>query len=109
MVAAGVGIMLADTVAPWRQAYDGALDAGFQIVCAFFFTEYVLRLWAAPGAPGAAHHAKWRARLAWTRSLGGVCDFLGALPGVIDIVFDPRYASLFGFISSSSSATRRGW
>ena len=98
MVAAGVGIMLADTVVPWRQAYDDALDAGFQIVCAFFFAEYALRLWAAPGAPGAAHHAKWRARLAWARSLGGVCDFLGALPGAIDIVFDPRYASLFGFI-----------
>ena len=98
MVAAGVGIMLADTVVPWRQAYDDALDAGFQIVCAFFFAEYVLRLWAAPGAPGATHHAKWRARLAWARSLGGVCDFLGALPGVLDIVFDPRYASLFGFI-----------
>ena len=98
MVAAGVGIMLADTVVPWRQAYDDALDAGFQIVCAFFFAEYALRLWAAPGAPGAAHHAKWRARLAWARSLGGVCDFLGTLPGVIDIVFDPRYASLFGFI-----------
>jgi voltage-gated potassium channel len=98
MVAAGVGIMLADTVVPWREAYHAALDAGFQIICAFFFAEYALRLWAAPGAPGAAHHAKWRARLAWTRSLGGVCDFLGALPGVIDIVFDPRYASLFGFI-----------
>src|SRR5207249_2297560 len=55
MVAAGIGIMLADTVAPWRQAYDNVLDAGFQIVCAFFFAEYVLRLWAAPGAPGAAH------------------------------------------------------
>jgi voltage-gated potassium channel len=98
MVAAGVGIMLADTVVPWRQAYDDALDAGFQIVCAFFFAEYVLRLWAAPGAPGATHHAKWRARLAWAGSLGGVCDFLGALPGAIDIVFDPRYASLFGFV-----------
>jgi voltage-gated potassium channel len=98
MVAAGVGIMLADTVVPWRQAYDDALDAGFQIVCAFFFAEYALRLWAAPGAPGATHHAKWRARLAWAGSLGGVCDFLGALPGAIDIVFDPRYASLFGFV-----------
>ncbi len=98
MVAAGVGIMLADTVVPWRQAYDDVLDAGFQIVCAFFFTEYVLRLWAAPGAPGAAHHGKWWSRLAWARSLGGVFDFFGALPGVLDIVFDPRYASLFGFI-----------
>src|SRR3984893_9503674 len=44
MVAAGIGIMLADTVVRWREAYEAALDAGFQIVCAFFFTEYVLRL-----------------------------------------------------------------
>ena len=44
MVAAGIGIMLADTVAEWREAYGGALEAGFQVVCAFFFAEYVLRL-----------------------------------------------------------------
>ena len=43
MVAAGIGIMLADTVVPWREAYGAALDAGFHIVCAFFFAEYVLR------------------------------------------------------------------
>jgi len=35
MVAAGIGIMLADTVGEWREAYGGALDPGFQIVCAF--------------------------------------------------------------------------
>jgi voltage-gated potassium channel len=98
MVAAGIGIMLADTVAEWREVYGGALEAGFQVVCAFFFAEYILRLMAAPGAPGAAHRGKWRARLAWAKSLGGTFDFLGALPGVLDIVFSPRYASLFGFI-----------
>jgi voltage-gated potassium channel len=98
MVAAGIGIMLADTVAPWREAYDQTLDAGFQLVCAFFFAEYLLRLWAAPGAPGAAHHGKWRSRLVWAGSLGGALDFFGALPGVLDIVFNPRYASLFGFV-----------
>jgi voltage-gated potassium channel len=98
MVTIGIGIMLADTVVPWREAYDGALDAGFQIVCAFFLAEYLLRLWAAAGAPGAAQHGKWQSRLAWAGSLGGVFDFFGALPGVLDIVFNPRYASLFGFI-----------
>jgi voltage-gated potassium channel len=98
MVAAGIGIMLADTVAEWREAYGGVLEAGFQIVCAFFFAEYVLRLMAAPGAPGAAHRGKWQSRLAWSTSLGGAFDLLGALPGVLDVVFDPRYASLFGFI-----------
>jgi voltage-gated potassium channel len=98
MVAAGIGVMLADTVAEWREAYGGALEAGFQIVCAFFVAEYVLRLIAAPGAPGASHRGRWQSRLAWATSLGGTFDFLGALPGVLDVVFDPGYASLFGFI-----------
>ena len=98
MVAAGIVIMLADSVGEWREAYGGALDAGFQIVCAFFFAEYVLRLTAAPGAPGAAHRGKWQSRLAWVTSLAGTFDFLGALPGVLDVVLDPRRASLFGFI-----------
>jgi voltage-gated potassium channel len=98
MVAAGIGVMLADTVREWREAYTGALDAGFQIVSAFFFAEYVLRLTAAPGAPGAAHRGKWQSRLAWATSLGGTFDLLGTLPGVLDVVFDPGYASLFGFI-----------
>ena len=98
MVAAGIGVMLADTVPEWRWAYGGALEAGFQIVCAFFVAEYVLRLIAAPGAPGAAHRGRWQSRLAWATSLGGIFDFLGALPGALDVVFDPGYASLFGFI-----------
>src|ERR1700751_112879 len=98
MVAAGIGIMLADTVAPWRHLYRNALDAGFQVVCAFFVAEYVLRLISAPAAPGAEHRGKWRARLAWATSLGGVFDFLGALPGVLAVVVDPAHASLFGFI-----------
>ena len=74
MVAAGIGIMLADTVAQWREAHGGALDAGFQIVCAFFFAEYVLRLIAAPGAPGAEHRGRWQSRFAWATSLGGMFD-----------------------------------
>jgi voltage-gated potassium channel len=53
---------------------------------------------AAPGAPGAAHRGRWQSRLAWATSLGGAFDLLGALPGVLDVVFDPGYASLFGFI-----------
>ena len=89
MVILGIAIMLADTVAAWRQAYHGLLDAGFQIACAFFFAEYVLRLAAAPGAP-AAHRRGWRARLAWALSIGGVFDMLGALPGVLDVAFRPE-------------------
>jgi voltage-gated potassium channel len=98
MVSAGIGIMLADTVGEWREAHAGALDAGFQIVCAFFFAEYLLRVAAAPGAPGAAHRGKWQSRLAWATSLGGTFDFLGALPAVLDVVFNPSFASLLGFI-----------
>jgi voltage-gated potassium channel len=98
MVAAGIAIMLADTVAEWRLAWAAALDGAFQIVCGFFFVEYVLRLTAAPGAPGAGQRGKWRSRLAWAASIGGICDFVGALPGVLDIVFAPSYASLFGFV-----------
>ncbi|MBV9687695.1 MAG: hypothetical protein JO096_10845, partial [Alphaproteobacteria bacterium] len=53
MVAAGIGIMIADTEAEWRLAWRIELDIGFWIVCAFFVAEYVLRLAAAPRAPGA--------------------------------------------------------
>jgi voltage-gated potassium channel len=98
MVAAGIGIMLADTVGAWREAYRGTLDAGFQIVGVFFFAEYVLRLIAAPGAPGAAARGRWQSRFAWATSPTGVFDFLGALPGVLNVLFNPGYASLFGFI-----------
>jgi voltage-gated potassium channel len=98
IVAAGVAIMLADTVAPWRQAHQRLLDGGFQAACAFFFAEYWLRLFAARGAPGAAPRGSWRPRLAWSVSLGGLCDFLGALPGVLALVSAPRYASLFAFV-----------
>jgi voltage-gated potassium channel len=98
MVAAGIGIMLADTEAAWRLALEGILDSSFPIVCAFFFAEYVLRLAAAPGAPGGEHRDRWRSRLAWATSIGGIFDLLGALPGVLDIAFNPGYASLFGFV-----------
>jgi voltage-gated potassium channel len=98
MVATGVAIMLADTEPLWRQAHRAALDGGFQLVSAFFFAEYLIRLAAAPGAPGAAHRGAVRARLAWAVSIGGVFDFLGALPGVLYFLFSPRFASLLGFI-----------
>ena len=97
MVTLGIAVMLADTVKTWRQAHHQALDVGFQIACAFFFAEYLLRLVAAPGAP-AAYRRGWRARLSWAVSAGGVFDLLGALPGVLDIAFSPNYASLYGFV-----------
>jgi voltage-gated potassium channel len=98
MVAAGVAIMLADTVAPWQHAHHRLLDGAFQALCAFFFAEYWLRLAAVPGAHGAVQRGSWRPRLAWAVSLGGIADLVGALPGVLDLAFSPRYASMFGFV-----------
>jgi len=99
MVAVGIAVMLADTVEPWRQAYGALFDNTFHVISAFFVAEYVLRLIAAPGAPGARHRDHpWRARLGWMLSTGGVCDFLGALPGVLNIAFDTEDAILFGLV-----------
>ena len=97
MVILGIAIMLADTVASWRQAHDRLLDAGFQLVCAFFIAEYVARLGTAASAPS-AHRRGWRARLGWMISGSGLFDLLGALPGVLDLTFSPKYASLYGFV-----------
>jgi voltage-gated potassium channel len=97
MVIVGIAIMLADTVAPWREAHYRILDAGFQIVCAFFIAEYVVRLGAAAAAP-AAHRRGWQARLAWMVSGSGLFDLVGALPGVLDVTLNSKYASLYGFV-----------
>src|SRR5262252_5156040 len=98
MLAAGIAIMLVNTVRPWRESWADALDTGFGIVCAFFFAEYVLRLIAAPAAPRAGHLGRWRSRLAWVLSIGGLRDLLGVVPGVLAFVFGPDFASLFGFL-----------
>jgi voltage-gated potassium channel len=98
LVAAGIGIMLVNTAPAWRQHWAAELDAGFRIVCAFFFAEYVLRLAAAAGAPGAEHRGKWRSRLSWALSIGGICDLLGTLPGALALAIGPRQASLAGFV-----------
>lgn len=97
MVVLGIAIMLADTVSAWREAHYRLLDIGFQLVCGCFVAEYLVRFAAAPGAPG-AHRRGWRARLAWLLSPGGMFDLLGALPGVLDVAFSPKYASLYGFV-----------
>ncbi len=97
MVVLGIGIMLADTVATWRQAHYRLLDTGFQVVCAFFIAEYAARLLAAPAAPAALRRA-WQARLRWMASPAGLFDLSGALPGILDLAFSPKYASLYGFV-----------
>jgi voltage-gated potassium channel len=98
MVAAGIGVMIADTEEAFRLEWSGELDAGFWIVCAFFVAEYVLRLAAAPAAPGAELHGRWRSRLDWARSMGGLCDLLGTLPGALAVVFGPDVGSLPAFV-----------
>jgi voltage-gated potassium channel len=97
MVLLGIAIMLFDTVAQWREAHQRILDGGFQIVCAFFIAEYLARLAVAPQAPAAPRRG-WQARLTWMMSGSGLFDLLGALPGVLDIAFSPKYASLYGFV-----------
>ncbi|HVB16542.1 MAG TPA: cyclic nucleotide-gated ion channel [Stellaceae bacterium] len=97
MVACGVAIMLTTTVAPFEAAYGGSLAIGFYLVAAFFLAEYVLRLIAAPEAPGGEHRGEWRVRLAWAVSLGGVFDLVSGLPGIAALVYGPA-ASLSGFI-----------
>jgi voltage-gated potassium channel len=98
MVAAGIAVILADTVEPWREAYGGLLESAFLLICAFFIAEYLLRLIAARSAAGAENRARWRAQLDWGLSPGGIFDLLGALPGGLNIVFETKDAILFGLV-----------
>jgi voltage-gated potassium channel len=97
MVAAGIGIMLATTVEGATEAYGKLLALGFYVVGAFFAAEYVLRLLAAPEAPGGEHRGAFGSRLAWALSLGGLLDLISAAPAVIGLLHGPL-ASVFGFV-----------
>ncbi|HTW52240.1 MAG TPA: cyclic nucleotide-gated ion channel [Stellaceae bacterium] len=97
MVATGIGVMLALTVDEWRALYGDLLSDAFDLVAAFFVIDFVLRLYAAPGAPGGEHRGAWRSRLSWLTSLGGMFDLAAAFPGVIALP-DTRDATLIGFI-----------
>jgi voltage-gated potassium channel len=98
MLAAGIGIMLVNTVGPWRLGWSDALDAGFWTVCVFFFADYVFRVIVASGAPHAEHFGKWRPGLPSVISTGSLPDLLGIVPGVLAVVSGPGFASLFGFL-----------
>jgi voltage-gated potassium channel len=98
ILAVGIGVMLANTVPSWREAWAGIFNALFETVCAFFVAEYLLRLAAAASSPAGEHVAKWQARLAWVSSLGGLCDLAGLLPAVLVVPFGPTRASLFAFV-----------
>jgi voltage-gated potassium channel len=97
VVAAGIGVMLAATVASIHEAYEPLLSAIFYLVAAFFLIEYLLRLIAAPERPGGEHYGEWRARLTWALSLGGLFDLISAVPAILALAHDPT-ASLLGFI-----------
>src|SRR3954453_12367594 len=71
VVAAGIAVMLAATVASIHEAYEAALEAAFYAIAAFFLAEYVLRLFTAPERPGGEHYGELRGRLTWAISLGG--------------------------------------
>ena len=97
MVVLGIAVMLADTVQSFRAAHQPSLDIAFRIVCMFFIAEYLARLAVAPGAP-TAHHRGWRSRLSWMASGTGLLDLVGAMPGALDVVVNPKAASLYGFV-----------
>ena len=98
MVLCGIAVMLADTVAPWRELYGALFGYAFHLVSGFFIAEFLLRLLAAPGAPGSESRPVGRARLDWSISPGGILDLLGALPGLLNIAFETKDAILFGLI-----------
>ena len=97
MVAGGIAIMMAETVAPIEAVYGTVLAIGFYAVAVFFLAEYVLRLIAAPEAPGGEHRERLEAHLAWALSLGGVFDLVSCLPGALALIYGPG-ATVFGFI-----------
>jgi voltage-gated potassium channel len=98
LVATGTGIILADSVPSWRQAHGGLLSALFGLVAACFAIEYMVRLHAAPAAPGARHRRPGRARLTWASSFGGIVDLLGAAAGVLALALGGGDALLFGLV-----------
>jgi voltage-gated potassium channel len=97
-VAVGIAIILAVTIEPIKAAYGTALAVGFYVVAAFFLAEYVLRLIAAPEAPGGEHRGVLPAQFAWMLSLGGLLDLACALPGIIALAYGRRDAMLLGFV-----------
>jgi voltage-gated potassium channel len=97
LAAVGIAIVLAETMPEVQAEHGQALAAGFYVIGAFFVAEYILRLIAAPAAPGGEHLSPWRARYLWAISLGGIFDLVCALPGIL-IMAERPWASLFGFI-----------
>jgi voltage-gated potassium channel len=97
LVAAGTMVTVATTVSWIRQDYERPLNIVFLAIAAFFAVEFVLRLYGAAETPGAEHRGATRARLRWLVSFMGIVDFLGALPGIFDLIGN-HDAQLFSFV-----------
>ncbi|HEY1794756.1 MAG TPA: cyclic nucleotide-gated ion channel [Stellaceae bacterium] len=97
VAAGGIAVTVATTVTAIRQDYEVLLDSVFLAIAAFFAIEFVLRVISAPEAPGGEHRGPTPARLAYLFSFMGVVDFLGAIPGLVDLV-GTHEARLFAFI-----------
>jgi voltage-gated potassium channel len=98
LTAAGIATVLAASVAAWRAQYGALIAGGFYVVSAFFAAEYIARLLAAPADPARAHRSAGAARGDYARSLGGVFDLLGALPGLVRLAVGGVDATLFGTV-----------
>lgn len=97
LVCAGIAVTVATTVPSIREGYENPLDIVFLAIAAFFAVEFVLRLYSRPEAPGGEHRGATKARLAWLFSFMGLVDFLGAMPGIFDLIGN-HDARLFSFI-----------
>ena len=97
LVALGIAAMLADSVPFIAADHDAVLRGVYYLVGAFFVVEYVLRLIVAPEVPSHEHHGPIWARLHWAISLGGILDFLCALPAIAALARVP-WAHLVGFV-----------
>ncbi|MGH7053582.1 MAG: cyclic nucleotide-gated ion channel [Stellaceae bacterium] len=98
MVALGIALLFADSMAGWQNADGPGLAIAFSLVALFFCAEYLVRLVAAGGAPGAEHRGARRSRLAWAASPEGVIDLLGVFPALLDPLFGAPSASILGFV-----------
>jgi voltage-gated potassium channel len=97
LIAGGITVTMATTVPGIRRDYERPLNIVFLAIAAFFAVEFVLRLYTAAEAPGGEHRGATRTRIAWLFSFLGVVDFLGAMPGVFDLIGN-HDARLFSFI-----------
>src|SRR5260221_394564 len=74
LVIAGIAAVILSTVPQIAEEHGWLLAAVFHLTLAFFAMEYVLRLYATPGAPWAHPGRPWRDRIQWALSFAGLVD-----------------------------------